>query len=858
MASSRLTAAWTTTACVVLGGCSPPSPLPAPEPGVPIELARARAAALTDLSYDLTLRIPAERDVPVAGSVVARFTLNEPAEQLAFDFEGDGAAVQAAVVDGGPVTPRVENGHILFTGLGGGSREVRIDFTASDTPLNRNDEFLYSLFVPARAHEVFPSFDQPDLKARVALTLEIPADWTAVSNGAELDRRVEDGRLVIRFAETKPLPTYLLAFAAGRFQVVTDDRDGRTFRMFHRETDAGKVARSRDTVFDLHASTLAWLEEYTGIPYPWGKFDFVLVPGFQFGGMEHAGAIFYRADSLLLEPSPTQNQLLGRASLIAHETAHMWFGDLVTMRWFDDVWMKEVFANFMAAKIVNPSFPDIDHDLRFFLSHYRAAHSVDRTNGTHPIRQRLDNLSDAGTMYGPIIYQKAPLVMRQLERLTGEDRFRDGLRHYLTRHAFGNATWPDLVAVLDERSDVDLAAWSNVWVEQSGRPVVETVTSSADGRVERLVVTQRDPSGLDRLWPQAVELEIGDVDGVRRVPVTLGDAEVAVPSGVGLPEPDYMVATGGGLVYGDVVFSASTREWLLENLPRLPEALSRGAVWGALWEEMLQARTSPKTLADLALRALAREPDELNVERLLGDLERLYWLFLPIEARERVTPRVEQTLRRGLGTARSQTLRSAWFRSLTRVARSSELVSWLADVWRGDVQIAGLELAETDMTDLALELALRLDIEGPGILDTQHERIDNPDRQMRFAFIRPALSPDPEARARFFDELAQPERRRREAWVISSLRYLHHPLRASESVRLVLPSLELLEEVQATGDIFFPDRWTGATLSGHRSREVADIVESFLAARPDYPLPLRRIILQNVDDLLRVAAWENP
>ncbi len=142
------------------------------------------------------------------------------------------------------------------------------------------------------------------------------------------------------------------------------------------------------------------------------------------------------------------------------------------MKWFDDVWLKEVFANFMAAKIVNPTFPDIDHELRFFLQHYPSAYDVDRTAGTNPIRQPLDNLKDAGSLYGPIIYQKAPIVMRQLEQMLGPDELRDGLREYLTRFAFGNATWTDLIAILDARTDEDLAAWSRAWVEQSrgGRP----------------------------------------------------------------------------------------------------------------------------------------------------------------------------------------------------------------------------------------------------------------------------------------------------------------------------------------------------------------------------------------------------
>ena len=247
---------------------------------------------------------------------------------------------------------------------------------------------MYTLFVPARARLAFPCFDQPDLKAKYTLSLDIPRGWEALANGAEIARDEQADRVAIRYAETKPLPTYLFAFAAGRFQIETAERNGRRFRMFHRETDTAKVARNRDVIFDLHAAALQWLERYTGIEYPFGKFDFLLVPSFQFGGMEHAGAIFYNASGLLLDPSATQNQKLGRASVIAHESAHMWFGDLVTMRWFNDVWMKEVFANFMAAKIVNPAFPGINHDLRFLLAYYPAAYDVDRTAGTNAIRQR--------------------------------------------------------------------------------------------------------------------------------------------------------------------------------------------------------------------------------------------------------------------------------------------------------------------------------------------------------------------------------------------------------------------------------------------------------------------------------------
>ena len=221
----------------------------------------------------------------------------------------------------------------------------------------------------------------PDLKARYTLELTIPADWQSVANGAETSREASGNRVRIQYAETQPISAYLFAFAAGKFQLETAERNGRIYRLFHRETDAKKVARNRDVVFDLHASSLEWLEKYTAIPYPFGKFDFVAIPSFQFGGMEHPGAIFYNASSILLDESATENQMLNRASTIAHETSHMWFGDLVTMRWFNDVWMKEVFANFMAAKIVNPSFPRVNHELRFLIAHQPAAYEVDRTAG---------------------------------------------------------------------------------------------------------------------------------------------------------------------------------------------------------------------------------------------------------------------------------------------------------------------------------------------------------------------------------------------------------------------------------------------------------------------------------------------
>ena len=289
-------------------------PGPDPEAGVPLAVAQDRAARISNLRYQLHFIVPDAQAEPVRGSATIRFDLKEADRPLAIDFAGPADALGSVIVAGKPSRARWVNEHIVIptAELRSGPNEIAIEFRSADAPLNRNAEFMYALFVPARARQAFPCFDQPDLKAKYRVSVTVPAGWEALSNGAETGRE----GAAITFAETQPISTYLFTFAAGKFKVETAARGKRQFRMLHRETDAEKVTRNRDAIFDLHADALDWLETYTGIAYPFGKFDFLLVPAFQFGGMEHPGAIFYRAPALLLDTSATQDDKLGRASLI--------------------------------------------------------------------------------------------------------------------------------------------------------------------------------------------------------------------------------------------------------------------------------------------------------------------------------------------------------------------------------------------------------------------------------------------------------------------------------------------------------------------------------------------------------------
>ena len=848
---SRFTLALVMT--LIFLGCNSNAPAPNntdPQPGIPLSLATDRANAIENLRYELSFTIPAEPTEPISGRAIIRFATKDLSRPVVLDFNPGADHLQSISVAGRPSKFRVAQDHIIIPKeeIASEDNAIEINFRAGDAPLNRNPEFLYTLFVPARAHLAFPCFDQPNLKARFALELDVPSSWQTVANGAETFHETTGDRLRVRFAETQPISTYLFAFAAGKFQVETAERNGRWYRMFHRETDAKKVERNKKAAFDLHASALNWLENYTQIPYRFGKFDFVLIPSFQFSGMEHPGSVFYNAASILLDESATENQMLNRASVIAHETAHMWFGDLVTMQWFNDVWMKEVFANFMAAKIVNPAFPHLNHDLRFLLSNYPAAYAVDRTAGTHPIRQELANLNEAGSLYGAIIYQKAPIVMRQLERILGPDKFQDGLRVYLKNFQFANATWLDLVQILDERTSLDLKAWSHSWVEEAGRPSIRT---AIDG--EQVTFVQSDPQGRSLHWTQKMDVLVGTSSASASVPIEIQTESAALKMPASLSKTEWILPNGGGLAYGNFTIDDSTRAFLPQHLPDFKDPLTRGAAWVTLWEEMLDKRVTSTDFINLALRALPREDTEQNIQLIVSYVSEAFWTFLSAPQRQAVAARLEQTLRSGLDRGTSSSMKATYFSAFRSTVTTPEGIAFLERVWRRQEKISGLTLSEPDEAAMALDLAVRSVPASVAILEEQRGRFMNPDRKARFEFVMPALAQEQETRDRWFESLKDVKNRRREPWVLEGLQYLHHPLRASVSEKYIRASLDLLTEIQRTGDIFFPTRWMNATLGGHNTPAAAATVREFLAQQKDYPVRLQRIILQAADQLFRAA-----
>lgn len=818
------------------------------EQGVSWQLAEHRSQTLSGLRYSYKLTIPDSINSPITGILTVSFNWNdESAQPIVLDFLSPMERVKTLSVNSIETNWLASSDHIVIapSAFSSGLNSIELEFDVGDEAFNRSSDFLYALFVPDRAHYSLPLFDQPNLKGRVTWEVTAPENWRVVANGPQETTTQLDGQTRFQFSETEPMPSYLFAIAAGKFEIETAVINGREFNMFHRETDALKVTRNKDEVFKLHADTLAWLEQYTQIDYPFKKFDFVLIPSFQYGGMEHPGGILYRAASVFLDETATQRQILGRASLIAHETAHMWFGDLVTMNWFDDVWTKEVFANFMAAKIVNPAFPEVDHELRFLTAHHPSAYAVDRTEGANQIRQPLENLRFAGTLYGAIIYQKAPIVMRHLENRIGEEAFREGMREYLATYSYGNASWPDLIAILDKLTPEDLSSWSQVWVSEAGRPNIMVQRQGDD-----VLISQQDPQAQGRIWPQTLNVRAGSLSASKNFTIELGEQPQRL---IGAGKADFILPNGSGLEYGNFLLDERSRNHLITNVSQLEPALLRGAAWVTLWDQLLAGYLAPSVFTDSLLNALPIEQNELIVDRLLGYLGGVYWNYGGVEERRNLAPQIEVLLWSQVNSDRSRSARSAFYASYRQLALSEEGTARLERLWLGEESVEGLPLSETDQIALASGLALRGLSNAEDILDQQRQRIQNPDRLARFDFVRPALSSNLASRKAFFEFLAQAENRNREAWVLNGLQYLHHPLRVADSIEFIQPALELLTEIQATGDIFFPSRWLDVNLGGHNSIEAADIVTAFLNDSESLSPRLRLKVLQSSDRLFRSA-----
>ena len=829
--------------------------------GVSRALATARAAQIRDVRYALSFDLT-ERDSS-RGTVTARFRVVKRGDVI-LDFRGQ--RLGAVEVNGSALTsPRFNGAHLSIPAqsIVVGENVVTMSFVARIAAAGASiiryrdatdgAEYLYTLLVPADANQLFPCFDQPDLKARVSLRLRAPANWRVLANGPEVSSPAADGQAAEhQFLETEPISTYLIAFAAGPWATVTSSSSKRPITMYVRKSRAAEA--EGDSIIVANDVAARWLEGYFARPFPFRKLDVLLAPAFPFGGMEHPGAIFYNEERFIFRERPTLTQRLGRTATIYHEVAHQWFGDLVTMRWFDDLWLKEGFATYMAAKMQASLDTASGAWKSFYLRNKPLAYAVDATRGTTPVWQTLENLDQAKSNYGAIVYNKAPSVLKQLDYLVGPDAFQRGLRRFLAAHAYGNATWRDLLSAIGAESRRSLDRWGRQYILRPGMPVIEqTVRVTADGQ-PRVLLRQTPAQTLSGKgpWPIRTSVIVGQPDGrLVRLRVTLDSDSTVVALPAGTATPTFVYANADDYAYALVLPDERTVQWLEENISSVKDSFLRAMLWGALWDLVREARLDPARFSALALRELPTEPDEQVVAGVLGRVGRAIVAYLPAERRDSALATVEKLLRRGSADPdRPYGIRKSYLDTYIRVAGTPSAVAHL-DALLDSSEAAGAPLRAPTRWAIVTALIERKAPSAERRLERE-ARADSGSEGKRRAFVAAAARSDAEVKKDYFRRYFADESLN-EDWVTASLDGFN-AVRQSELTRpYLIPALDSLRWIQTNRRIFFLGSWLTSFLDGQTSAESLDAVDRFLSAHSDLPRDLREKILQAEDELARTV-----
>jgi aminopeptidase N len=865
-----LTAIFFTLACAIVYGKGS-NETADPQPGVARELARLRAAHYSNVRYRLNVSLYPGEEL-MKGSEEIRVTLDGEVNELVLDWRtaqpkpGQARArVWDIEVNGREVKDAREvNDHIVIGGayLVKGENVVRLKFespistsgSAVTRYLDREDksEYLYTLFVPSDASTAFPCFDQPDLKARFQLSVSTLTEWTVITNTSAETITRSGTNSIWRFSETEPLSTYLFAFAAGPFVQFRDETSKIPTSLFVRKSKAERARKELVEVFRLHREGLAFLADYFAFKYPFLKYDIVIVPEFAYGGMEHAGATFLREERILFPTDPTASDLAARAELICHEAAHQWFGDLVTMRWFDDLWLKEGFATFMAYKAIEKILPQQNAWKVFYQRTKPGAYTTDVTKGTTPIFQEIPNLSAAKSAYGNIVYLKAPSMLKQAEFFLGADKFQKSIRAFLKEHAFGNAEWADLVRAFEHSSGRKLDAWAAAWVRRRSLARVRVNWSvNRAGRITSFTLAQEDVLGEGGAWPMRLKLLLAHESSPPEIlTVTLNSAGVTrVKEATGLRRPSYVFANYEDYGYGLFLLDEKSRAFVLEHLGGVRDDFLRALLWGTLWDSVREAELAPSRYIEMAIKLIPRERDEVTAQGVLARVQTAFNRYLSDTQRQELAPRLESVLLDRMMKAETLGLRITSFRAFQGVAQTLEARETLKKILRDELKIPGMQLRSRDRFDIVTALFMRDDTDAPGLLEAQ-SKTDTSDDARRYAYAAAAARAQAETKKKYFDAYLN-DAKLAESWIEASFGPFNTIQQADLTLPYLDPALRELPRLKRTRKIFFINGWLNAFIGGQCSERAHNVVQDFLKRENSLDRDLRLKVLEVADGLER-------
>jgi aminopeptidase N len=847
------------------------------------EEARERARLLDVESYRVELDLTGG-DVTFGSVTTVRFACARPGASTFVDLSAP--AVREIVLNGTRLSAENFDGNrIRLDGLAV-DNELRV---AADCAYSRSGEGLHRFTDPADgavymysdletfdAHRIYACFDQPDLKGTFQLEVTAREGWQVISNMAPTTsgQALGPGTARWQFPPTPVLPTYVTAVAAGPYHVVRDEHDGIPLGIFCRQSLASYL--DPDEIFEVTRQGFDYFHGAFGLRYPFGKYDQLFVPEFKAGAMENAGAVTF-VEAYVFRSRVTDTYRESRAETILHEMAHMWFGDLVTMRWWDDLWLNESFATW-AGTVAQAEATRWTAAWTTFAQAWKAwAYRQDQLPSTHPIAADIPDIAAVEVNFDGITYAKGAAVLKQLVAHVGRENFITGLRRYFAQHAWGNAVLGDLLAALEQASGRDLSSWSKKWLETAGvntlRPEYQC---DADGRFTSFAVIQEAPASHPVLRPHRIAIGLygrgtpggpgpsgsgvspggtaspqGDGAGLtrqHRVEIDIDGERTELPELVGRDRPDLVLVNDDDLTYAKVRLDDHSLRTLVTGIGDFADSLPAALCWAAAWDMCRDAEMAARDYVSLALSGVSAIEDISVAQTVLRQAATAARRFADPAWRETGLLRIAGMLRDLLQRAEAGSdWQLAYVQALAGVALTADDLALLAGLRDGTTSLEGLAV-DTDLRWQLLYRVVSRGVAGPAEIDAELAR-DATDAGARHAATCRAAVPEPAAKQEAWERIVGGQLSN------ATFRATLDGFTSPESDELLAPYAQRYFDVVAG---IWRD-WSSdmAQYFAQNAYPSWDVSEEAIAATDDYiertdpPAALRRLLTEGRDDVAR-------
>jgi len=730
--------------------------------------ASARSARVSNVDYTLAFALTGKESF--SGTTTLSFDLNDASQPLTIDL--DKATIVSLTVNGKTITPQYNQWFITLAAadLVAGRNTVTIAYSrlhsTNGEGLHRMVDpvdgrvYTYSHFEPAAAHQMFPVFDQPDLKGTYQVTVSTPADWVVSSTTRETSVKDVDGGKLWTFPRSKKLSPYNFSMHAGPYKVWEDNSGKYPMRLFARQSVASQV--SPQDWFKYTKAGLGFFDQYFGVPYQFEKYDQLLVPDFLYGAMENAAAITFAEGRFLHKEEMTTAQKESLAGVINHEMAHQWFGDLVTMKWWNGLWLNESFASFMGTLATAEATEFTNAWQSFYSGGKQAAYIQDQRVTTHAIETPVPSTANAFDNIDAITYSKGASTLKQLRHLLGEEVFRKGVHNYLVKYQYQNATLDNFIGSLAEAANRDLSGWTKEWLYEPGVNTIAADFSCAGGKVSSFTLRQSAPSKeLPTLREQRVQVGLFKLgkDGLmldKNVAITYKGAETVVPELKGAACPDLVYPNYQDWGFAQVQLDKKSFATAQSSLSKVSDPLLRSMLWQSLWDGV---RSAQLPLNAFLSTVLANAPAEKDYT-LLGDIvEKVRASRGYLEAqgtsayKTKVSVQLEQMAFKAAQSTTDKNFQRRWFSTYVGLASSPAALKQLADILDGKLVVPGMNVSQ----DVRWEIIRRLNryaYAGSEALVAAEQQKDKSDSGQQAAIAATVIRPDAKVKAEWAATIA--------------------------------------------------------------------------------------------------------